>query len=240
MAIWNLAWLIIITLCDFFHYARFHIKVFWSLFHSFKLVKDHYNFLAPFYNRLSKLGFADQLMQAKSYFVENLSKKRLLIIGGGDGLDYQDFQSQLSGEYWEISHAMLSKAKVNLAESNLTFHLDFFQAEKGKLFDEVWLHFVLDTMEDEEIVDLLEEIRKSMTAQGRIYLADFFPPKNTYQRFMNRSMILFFRITANHKRTNLPDYEGIFLAQNWVKNAEKEFLGGWMKAQVWKSHANIG
>lgn len=197
-------------------------------------MKDNYSLLAPFYNLLTKLVFGEQLMLAKNHFVEDLSSKKILIIGGGDGLDYQDFQSQLSGEYWEISQAMLSKVKVNLAESDLTFHLGFFQAEKGKLFDEVWLHFVLDTMKDEEIASLLGEIGKSFKPDGRIYIADFFAPKNLYQQFLNRSMITFFRIVTKHKRASIPDYEKIFLANNWKKNSEKEFMEGWVKAQVWK------
>ncbi|SFA91377.1 Ubiquinone/menaquinone biosynthesis C-methylase UbiE [Algoriphagus aquimarinus] len=207
-----------------------------TLIYSFKLVKDHYSFLAPFYNHLTKLVFGDQLMLAKAHFVEELSSKKILIIGGGDGLDYLGFQAQLSGEYWEISHAMLSKAKVNLVKSSLTYHLDFFQAEKGKLFDEVWLHFVLDTMKDEEIHSLLGEIRKSIKPAGRIYLSDFFAPKNFYQRFMHRSMITFFRLVTKHKRASIPDYEKIFLANNWKKNSEKKFLKGWVKAQIWQSN----
>lgn len=203
-------------------------------------MKDHYSFLAPSYNRLTKLVFGDQLMQAKTCFMDNLPEKRHLIIGGGDGFDYKNFQSELSGEYWDISNAMLSKAKVNLAKSSLTFHLDFFQAQKGRLFDEVWLHFVLDTLEDEEIVCLLEEIRKCIKPEGRIYLADFFAPKNSYQRFVNKSMITFFRIVVNHKRATIPDYEGIFRRQNWKKNSEKEFLKGWVKAQLWQSLESAG
>lgn len=197
-------------------------------------MKDHYSFLAPFYNRLTKLVFGDQLMLAKTNFAENLSRKRILIIGGGDGLDYQEFQDLLSGEYWEISQAMLSKAKINLAESDLTFHLGFFQATNEKEFDEVWLHFVLDTMKDKEISSLLGEIRKSVKPEGTIYLADFFAPKNLYQQFLNRSMITFFRIVTNHKRASIPDYERIFLVNNWKRNSEKEFLKGWVKAQVWE------
>ncbi|PZX53200.1 class I SAM-dependent methyltransferase [Algoriphagus chordae] len=199
-------------------------------------MKDHYSFLAPFYNQLSKLIFDDQLMQAKTYFVEDLSNKKILIIGGGDGLDYQSFQAQLSGEYWEISKAMLSKAKSNLGESGLSFHLGYYQVEKEGFFDEVWLHFVLDTMRDEEIANLLGEISKSITPGGRIYLADFFAPQNTFQRIMHRSMITFFRIITQHKRASIPDYEEILVADNWKKSSEKEYVKAWVKAQVWEKN----
>jgi SAM-dependent methyltransferase len=183
---------------------------------------------------MTKLVFGDQLMYAKCHFAENLSNKKILIIGGGDGLDYQDFQNQLSGEYWEISKAMLKKAEINLAKSALTFHLDFFQAQKGKLFDEVWLHFLLDTMKDDEIGDLLQEIKKSMSPEGRIFLVDFFAPVSAYQKFLHQCMITFFRLVTNHKRASIPDYEVILLNQEWVKISEKEFLKGWVKAQVWE------
>ena len=196
-------------------------------------MKDQYSLLAPFYNRLTKLVFGDQLKWAKTCFAENLSGKKVLIIGGGDGLDYRICQDEFEGEYWEISRSMLQKSKINLEESGLSFRLGFFQAEKVNVFDEVWLHFVLDTMRDEEIESLLQEIRKSLKPNGKIYLADFFMPQSLSQRVINWNMITFFRLVVNHKRANLPDYEEILQRQNWVKNYEKEFLKGWVKAQLW-------
>src|SRR5690606_36801874 len=133
-------------------------------------------------------------MLSKWHFLENIAGKKVLISGGGDGLDYQSFRNNLSGEYWEISRSMLRKAEVNLKESGLSFHLGYFQAEKEKEFDEVWLHFVLDTMSDKEIESLLREIRICLKAEGTIYLADFFTPQNFYQRFKQGSMISFFRL----------------------------------------------
>ncbi|WP_425636330.1 class I SAM-dependent methyltransferase [Algoriphagus yeomjeoni] len=196
-------------------------------------MKDNYSFLTPFYNPLTKLIFGEQLMLAKRCFVSNLTGKKILIIGGGDGLDYQVLQENLSGEYWEISQSMLNRAKVNLGKSDLSFHLDFFQAKEGKVFDEVWLHFVLDTMLDKEIESLLGEIRKSLKPEGKIYLADFFAPKNNRHRFIHQAMISFFRLVTKHKRANLPDYEQLLQSNDWEKTIDKEFLKGWVKAQIW-------
>ncbi|MEP0714286.1 MAG: class I SAM-dependent methyltransferase, partial [Algoriphagus sp.] len=191
-------------------------------------MKDHYSLLAPYYNRLSNLAFGDQLMWSKTCFLENLGAKKTLIIGGGAGLDYLPFQKNLTGEYWEISYAMLSQAKRNLSESKLTFHLGLFQAEKGEIFDEVWLPFVLDTMRDEEIISLLREIRQSVKPEARIYLADFFEPKQKYQRLLTWGMIAVFKLLTQHKRANIPDYEEILRSENWTKTSEKEFMNGWV------------
>lgn len=196
-------------------------------------MKDHYSLLASFYNHLTKLVFGYQLKWAKNCFVQNLPRKRILIIGGGDGFDYKELQHQLSGEFWEISQSMLRLAEINLYNSQLNFQLGDFQAEEGNLFDEIWLHFVLDTMNDEEIVSLLREIKKSIQPEGRIYVADFFTPKDGFQRLVNRIMISFFRIVTNHKRVNLPDYEQLLQSNDWEKTMEEEFLKGWVKAQIW-------
>jgi len=173
-------------------------------------------------------------MLAKTYFVDQLATKNILIIGGGDGKDYKPFQQDLHGEYWELSFAMLHLAQRHLVNSQLVFCLGECQPSVGKYFDEVWLHFVLDTMTDEEIASLMNQIRGSLNPGGRICLVDFFKPKSIRQQFANWCMISFFRLIVNHKRKNLPDYDQILMAKNWKKVAQKEFLGGWVKSQLWE------
>lgn len=197
-------------------------------------MKDYYSFLAPIYNSLTKLVFGDQLMLAKTCFVDRLATKKILIIGGGDGKDYKPFQEDLHGEYWELSSAMLHLAQRHLVKSQLVYHLGAYHSSAGRFFDEVWLHFVLDTMTDGEIACLMNQIRASLNPGGRVCLVDFFEPKPTRQKFLNWSMISFFRLAVKHKRKNLPKYEHILLAENWKKSAQKEFLGGWVKSQLWE------
>nr|WP_306422368.1 methyltransferase domain-containing protein [Algoriphagus sp. AGSA1] len=179
-----------------------------------------------------KLIFGGKLRESKLCLLENTASKNVLIIGGGDGLDYTEIAPDISGEYWELSGSMLKKAKANLQLSQLDFHLGNFKA--GKKFDEVWLHFVLDTMPDDEITSFLVEIKKSLSPRGRIFLADFFSPKKRYQRILTCGMISLFRAITGHRRANLPDYEKILFTENWLKSSEEEFLVGWVKAQIWQ------
>ncbi len=44
--------------------------------------------------------FGNSLKEVKIAFAENLALKKVLIIGGGDGLDYKDFSGQVRGEFW--------------------------------------------------------------------------------------------------------------------------------------------
>lgn len=159
-----------------------------------------------------------------------MNTKKILIIGGGDGLDYKDFQSDLAGEYWELSEVMLRKATKNPLHCKLEFHFGHFEVDLINQFDETWLHFVLDTMRDDEIRSLLTEIRKGITPAGKIYLVDFFKTQNLYQQFLSQIMIAFFKIIANHKRTTIPTYERILMTECRVLCAEKCFKGKWVKA----------
>lgn len=196
-------------------------------------MKDHYSFISPVYNTLAKLVFGSQLKLSKTCFLEGLSAKKILIIGGGDGLDYKAFQKQLQGEYWELSQSMLSLAKSNLKDSRLSFHLGVYHLRAEIRFDEIWLHFVLDTLSDEEIDALLVLCKKSLNQNGGIYLADFFEAKTGYQRFVSKAMIQFFKIVTAHKREDIPNYEQIFQRNGLKKTSEKLFMKGWVKAQIW-------
>lgn len=201
-------------------------------------MKDRYSFIAPFYSFLAKLIFGNDLKELKTQFVANLEQKKILIIGGGDGLDYWDFQADLSGEYWEISEAMLGKAKKNLAQSKLTFHLGDFKSKPEYQFDEIWLHFVLDTFPDVELEQFLLEINKSLRSTSKIYFVDFFNPMTLIQRMTHATMFGFFRFFTQHQRTDVPDYEGAFRKAGFQKLAERKQRKGWISAQLWVSTAN--
>ncbi|MEN2283287.1 methyltransferase domain-containing protein [Algoriphagus sp. SE2] len=196
-------------------------------------MKDSYQLIAPYYNLLTKLVFGKHLREAKTCFISSLKSKKILIIGGGDGLDYQEIQSDLTGEYWELSSSMLELAKGNLQKSELHFYLGDFQRKEDMLFDEVWFHFVLDTMSDEEIEGMLNEIKAVLTDKGRLYFVDFFQPVTTKQKLLNQVMIKFFRLFASHKREDIPDYEIILKKNGWTFIEGKGFLKGWVKAQLW-------
>ncbi|EAZ81442.1 methyltransferase domain-containing protein [Algoriphagus machipongonensis] len=197
-------------------------------------MKDDYGFIAPYYNRLAKMLFGKKLWEAKNCFVSEVEDKKILIIGGGDGFDYKEVSKNLSGQYWDKSQRMLDLAKENLSESELSFHLGEFTSNEKVLFDEIWLHFVLDTMDDQEISSLINGLSKVIQKSGSIYFADFFKPISIYQKGMHLLMIQFFRVFAGHKRKNIPDYEKIFLQNSWKKSDGKSFMKGWIRSQIWK------
>lgn len=214
-------------------FVKGHME-FWRLFYSFKLVKDRYSFIAPFYTSLARLVFGTSLKELKVAFVEDLVQKRVLIIGGGDALDYQDFAEEISGEYWELSAAMLHKAKQNLSKSKLEFYLGNFQVVSENQFDEVWLHFVLDTFTDSQLESFLQEIKSLLKPSSKIYLVDFFPPQTRLQKMIQAIMLGFFRVFMAHSRKDLPNYEEILGRKGFRKSEELSKRKGWIRAQLWE------
>jgi ubiquinone/menaquinone biosynthesis C-methylase UbiE len=201
-------------------------------------VKDRYSFIAPFYSSLAKLVFGDDLRYSKTFFIEELNQKRVLILGGGDGLDYGDFQAELAGEYWELSDAMLKKAKKNLSESKLEFHLGHFHPDPGNTFDEVWLHFVLDTFTDYELKKFLFELKSALKSESKLYLADFFEPRSWVQRVIQFMMMHFFRIFTAHPRVDLPKYEQLLKKTGFKKLEDLKKRKGWIRVQIWAHSVN--
>ncbi len=195
-------------------------------------MKDHYSFIAPYYSPLVKLLFGQKLKLAKTFFISGVGDRKLLIIGGGDGQDFIHISGGLTGEYWEISRSMLKKAMRNLRESELRFRLGKFSSSEK--FDEIHLPFVLDTMPDEEILDLANQLKRNLTKEGKILVSDFFDTSSLAQRSVNRIMIRFFRLVTGHRRNDLPDYNRLFGESGYRLTDRKEWHGGWIQSLVFK------
>lgn len=193
---------------------------------------DAYGFLAPFYQVLSQGVFGSKILEANRVFVLQDSEKMQVFIGGGDGFAYRKFRTQLCGDYWEMSAAMLRKAQKNLEDSGLNFRLGaYYPHEKA---DRVYLPFVLDTLTDEEILALLEQIKTGLKPDGKVVLSDFFPAISLRQKFFMQVMLVFFRVVTNHARKDLPDYPAFFEKSGFDLVEEKVWEKGWIRAQVYQ------
>lgn len=199
---------------------------------------DAYSFLAPIYQPLSRLVFGKDLIRANQAFLERNGDKKLLIIGGGDGVAYRDFIESLQGEFWDLSPKMSQLARRNLAGSGLSIHSGAWQGT-GK-FDRVFLPFVLDTLTDLEIGQLLIQVKNCLNAEGKVVISDFFTPKTFLQTLIQQLMIFGFRILADHSGKDLPTIPGIMKAAGFKLTLEKRWRKGWIRAQVYELSINSG
>lgn len=195
-------------------------------------MSDAYGFLAPIYQPLSRLVFGRDLIEANRAFSELGRGKKSLIIGGGDGVAYRNWDAEYGGEYWDSSPKMAKLAKHNLDGTK-------FQVNCGKWpgsgkFDVVFLPFVLDTIPEQEIEKIILQIRLCLAPKGKVVVSDFFPPQTFIQMLIQKMMILGFRVLAAHPRKDLPDIS------KWMNQAgfslvnEKIWRKGWIRAQVYE------
>ena len=197
-----------------------------------RVESDAYRWISPFYSRLSRLVFGNRLRDSKIIFLRDLAAKRILIIGGGDGSDYEEMQNEIGGEFWERSVSMLDQAKENLENSGLSFHLGNFKSNQK--FDLICLPFVLDTMPDEELESFLFSFKKNLNPNGQVFMSDFFEPVSFRQKLLHHLMIRFFRFATGHRRKDIPDYELAFEKAGFKLSQEKKLLKGWVRAQLWE------
>ncbi|GAB2478081.1 methyltransferase domain-containing protein [Algoriphagus taiwanensis] len=195
-------------------------------------MKDAYRLLAPFYSQISGWVFGENRKEANRYFLEILPFDKVLMIGGGDGSDYQFLSKKLSGDYWERSQSMLALASRNLKETSLDFHLGHFSGN-GK-YDLICLPFVLDSFKDEELEVFLKKITVNLKENGRLVFSDFFPPVGFRQKVVHGLMIGFHRLFSDYRRKEIPEYSRFFEKAGWQLLEEKSWKGGWIKAQVYE------
>ncbi|WP_297336247.1 methyltransferase domain-containing protein [Algoriphagus sp.] len=196
-------------------------------------MQDRYRLLAPFYSKLSRLVFGAKIEKATTCFQSKIPNKSLIIIGGGDGQHFVPIQQELSGEYWELSASMLQQAQRNLSQSELSFHLGGFgRSSNSKKYPLVFLPFVLDTLTDSEILELLEQVKYRLSPEGEVMISDFYPTKNRMQLFIQWIMIAFFRLFAHHSRVDLPDIEKLMSDAGFELLQEMSWEKGWIKSQV--------
>jgi hypothetical protein len=193
-------------------------------------MRDEYRLLAPFYQVISQAVFGRDLLEANQSFHEG--NKKVLILGGGDGLAYRDFKQNIHGEFWELSLSMIRLAEKNLEGSKLKFYHGTWPG-LGE-FDRIDLPFVLDTMSDAEIKNLLVQLKSALSDQGQVIVTDFFAPVSFGQKIIQKSMIWFFRAFTSHQRKDLPAISRFFKNEGFELIEEKSWRRGWIRAQRWQ------
>lgn len=195
-------------------------------------MSDAYGFLSPIYQPLSRLFFGRDLLEANTAFTHLASGKRTLIIGGGDGVAYRDWDGTYQGEYWDLSEKMAARARKNMKGSRVMVNCERWAG--GSDFDVVLLPFVLDTLRDAEIQDLISQIKSALRPGGMVIVSDFFPSKKLTHRSLQWLMITGFQILASHQRSDLPTISEFFDPNQWELVEERRWKEGWVRARVYR------
>lgn len=173
--------------------------------------------IAPYYDRLSKLVFGKQLLNASCYHLNRIhSNHKVLLLGGGTGEILPYFPQCQRIDFLEKSGKMIERASARDTANEIHFiHADFLSHDGSEGYDAIVCPFFLDCFNEHNLVQVLAKIRKQMVPEGMLLVSDFAPSTSPLLRVF---MHAFFRISAQLESRELKDIHQFILSEGLVED----------------------
>ncbi|HVW12250.1 MAG TPA: class I SAM-dependent methyltransferase [Mucilaginibacter sp.] len=201
----------------------------------------NYNNSAWFYDRLSRLVYGKALIRSQVYLLPFISPgSKLLIAGGGTGWILEEIAkvhpSGLEITYIEVAANMMKLSKKrNTGRNKVEFINDAVEnigLDQG--YDVVITPFLFDNFTEENLQRIFAHIHQCLKPGGLWLNTDFHLTGKWWQRFLLRSMIIFFRLTCRIEATKLPDIANCFRKADYKTIARKCFVGDFILSTVYR------
>ncbi|WP_370088900.1 class I SAM-dependent methyltransferase [Ekhidna sp.] len=168
---------------------------------------NDFDFIAPFYDRLSKMVFGKSLIEAQSMHLNEIdSKDRVLILGGGTGKILEHIPNCERIDYVEKSKKMLKLAKKRMVNRHTDFiHSDFLDYTSDRKYDIIICPFFLDCFGERNLRSVLVKCKGMLKVNGSLFVTDFHPERA--KRTLLMIMHWFFKATSgldSKKLSNIP------------------------------------
>ena len=206
-------------------------------------MRNNYNKIAKYYDFISRLVFQKSIVNAQVALLKSVPEKsNILIVGGGTGWILEELakvhQAGLVVTYVEISSAMIELARQRDYRQNKVYFIhqpveEFIANEK---FDVIITAFLFDNFLPDKIETVFAKLNALLKEKGLWLFADFTNNKGeslVWQKFLLKTMYLFFRLTCNIETQELIDMEPFF-KQKHEKIFEAQFYSGFIKAIIYK------
>jgi ubiquinone/menaquinone biosynthesis C-methylase UbiE len=200
--------------------------------------------VAPYYRRLERFVFGDQLQAARAVFVRQLPPCcRALIVGEGDGRFLEGLrkaQPELPVECIEASAKMIELARARVGDRYTQFiRADIREAAFPPAhYDLLVTHFFLDCFEGKELLEVVEKLSAAAMPDAIWLVADFHEPARGWRRDLARlliaTMYLFFRSVAGLEARRLVDYAPFLAANGFILEKESGAPNGMIRSQLWR------
>jgi len=205
-------------------------------------MNNNYDRVAGFYDSLSKLVFGNALMQAQRSMLHKIpAHSKILIVGGGTGAMMEEIAklhpAGLSITYVEISEKMTALARQrNVGQNRVEFvHAAIEDYRTDRTFDVIITAFLFDNFKQEKAELVFNVLNKLLSVKGHWLLADFYiDPKKLWQKWLLRSMYLFFNILSNVETNQLPETETLFHANGYQTVFQQFSFGRFIHSNVYQ------
>ncbi|MFY0591452.1 class I SAM-dependent methyltransferase [Roseivirga sp.] len=189
-------------------------------------MKNDFDLVAPFYDRMARLVFGHQLERAQQCFLSQLPEgARLLIAGGGRGrvLRWLPTDKALKITYVDLSKQMIKAAKQQIYDN---LDVEFIAKDVRDIdgqYDVVVANFFFDCFERDGLNEVLAKLKELMPLHGQLIVTDFGIPMNFKQRLLLKAMHLFFGLAANLEAKALQDIRCVIGESGFDLKCEEHF-----------------
>ena len=198
----------------------------------------NYNYIAPYYDFLSRLCFLNRQQKAHDPILKYLKpNERILWIGGGSGWflnEIDQLNIPIEIDYIEFSSVMINKAKTRkLNHLKVNFYEeDIFKFLYNRQYDGVISAFIFDHFTEENCAELFYKIEPQLKKNGMWFYVDFNQNQTAFQRILTYAMVKFFAIVAGHKSKDFPKIEYLFSDYNLID--EVFYFGNYITSKIYK------
>jgi len=200
-----------------------------------------YDNAAWFYDRLSRLVFGNNLINAQVSLLQHIQPNaHILIVGGGTGwiLEYltRIHNSGLQITYIEASSKMISLSrKRNIGDNRVTFINDAIENVNGMdSFDVVITAFLFDNFNEATIQKVFGHINNQLKPKGIWLNTDFQLTGKWWQALLLKTMLLFFKVCCRIESSRLHDTEKYFGQDGYAVIDERTFFGEFIMSKAWR------
>lgn len=136
---------------------------------------NDFDLLAPYYDRIAKLIFGNQLLRTQTLFLNEIKREdKVLILGGGTGELLYDIPMCDKIHFVEKSHRMIERAATRRLKIKVDFIAeDFHDFSASGTYDLIICPFFLDCFSEDNLKVILKKIKSVLKPNGHLIVSDF-------------------------------------------------------------------
>ncbi len=209
-------------------------------------MKNSYDSIAWFYDRLAGFVFGRTLINAQRFLINAIpAGATVLIVGGGTGWILEEIARIHPGGlklvYIDASAKMIEKARMrNFGNNEVAFICKPIEdAGLEGAFDVVLTPFLFDNFTNESLQKIFQAIDTHLVQGGLWLYCDFQNTDVSWQRFVLRIMYWFFRATCGIEANHLPDASSQFVHYGYSAVASATFIQQFIASVIYKKPGQI-
>ena len=203
--------------------------------------RNGFDRVASRYDALAEMVFGKSMQESQFFYLARIpAGAKVMILGGGTGWLAKrllQMNPSCSIVYLEASAEMISQSRRRMNDDDLR-RIQFVHSSeivRGETFDVVITNFFLDLFQPSSLNNVVLKIKSSINQDGLWIITDFVDEGKWWQKFLLKTMYVFFRITSGIEAASLPPWENIVRQNGIITLESKGFYKGFIRSSVAKA-----